>query len=130
MNILTRVKNLSKKIHYDDCLSSSKKDPQKTWKILRELLASSKSFDQPTCINHNNIEIYDPDQISTIFNNYFENIGRNLAKNFDNCNDNFQSFLFKDKRIAKSIVLFLPNTNETLNDLNRLQDKNTSGPDH
>ena len=28
-NILTRVKNLSKKIHYDDCLSSSKKDPRK-----------------------------------------------------------------------------------------------------
>ena len=84
-NILTRVKNLSKN---DDCLSSSKKDPRKTWKILGELLASGKSFDQPTCINHNN-EIYNPDQISTIFNNYFGNIGRNLAENFDNCNDNF-----------------------------------------
>ena len=129
-NILTRVKNLSKKIHYDDCLSSSKKDPRKTWKILGELLASGKSFDQPTCINHNNNEIYDPNQISTIFNNYFGNIGRNLAENFDNCNDNFRSFLFKDKRIANSIVLLSPSTNEILNELNRLKDKKTSGPDH
>ena len=35
-----RVKNISKKIHYDDFLSSSKKDPRKTWKILCELLTS------------------------------------------------------------------------------------------
>ena len=110
-------------------MRSSKKDPRKTWKILCELLASGKSFDQPTCVNHNNNEIYDPDQISTIFNNYFGNIRRNLAENFDNCNNNFRSFLFKDKRIANSIVLLSPSTNEILIELNRMKDKKTSGPD-
>ena len=86
-------------------------------------------MDQPTCVIHNNNEIYDPDQISTTFNNYFGNIGRNLAEIFDNCNNNFRSFLFKDKRIANSIVLLSPSTNEILNELNILKDKKTSGPD-
>ena len=128
-NILTRVKNLSKKIHYDDCLSSSKKDFRKTWKILRKLVAIGKSFDQPTCVNHNNNEIYDSDQISTIFNNYFGNTRRNLAENIDDCNNNFRSFLFKDKRIANSIVHLSPSTNEIINELNPLKHKTTSGQD-
>ena len=38
--------------------------------------------------------------------------------------------MFKDKKIASSILLLSPSTNEILNELNRLKDKNTSGPDH
>ena len=110
-------------------MNSRKKNPRKTWKILRNLQPSGKSFDQPTCANHDDIEIYDPVQISSIFNNYFRNIGPNLAENFDNCNNNFRSFQFKDKRIVNSIVLLSPSTNKILNELNRLKHKKTSGPD-
>ena len=74
-NTLTRIKALSKKIHFYSEFARNKKNPRKTWKIIRSALPCKPNREPPVVLK----ETQDPNVIANQFNDYFCSIGSNLA---------------------------------------------------
>ena len=55
---------------------------KKTWRIINETLGKTNQKNNlPMFIEHNNTLITDPNRIANTFNDYFANIGSDLALN-------------------------------------------------
>ena len=94
-NILTRLKNLAKRIYYHHKLNEYKDSPTQTWKILRSLLPSKNINLIPDSITVNNSSISDTNQIAEEFNNYFAKVGKSLANSLKDNNTNDESIYLK-----------------------------------
>ena len=96
-NKLNHIIKLSKKTYYQEQLIKHKQNPKMMWKTLNELLNKptkntklSKTFLESNSSN----TIIEPEEIVNKFNDYFTNIGPNLAKKIKcNDNDNFEKSL-------------------------------------
>ena len=99
MTLSRRQKRLQAKPWITNYILNSITTKQKLHKshYLSNISAKQSFYKRHTNILTELNEIYNPDQISTIFNNYFGNIRRNLAENFNNYNNNLRFLLFKDK---------------------------------
>ena len=53
-NVLTKIKNLAKKMYYHNKLKEYSDDPKKNWDVLRTFLPNKSSFNNPTSITVNN----------------------------------------------------------------------------
>ena len=128
--MLTHVKTTSKKIYFHKAIYDSKNNPQKTWKVLQQLLGGNKkSLDLPSGMNIDEKRVEETERIAESFNNFFGNIGRRLPQNINQPNINFKYFLRKSCKVASSIALIPPTTNEVYNELNRLKNKKADGSD-
>ena len=79
-NKLTRVKTLSKKIYYNDNITSKKNHPKEIWKFINSVIPSKRSAKPPlTKLSHNDSFIEDPPAMAELFNNYFVKIGETIA---------------------------------------------------
>ena len=70
-------------------------DIKSTWNTINEFLGGvkSKSCLPVSFLNNNNEEVFDSKLIANDFNDYFVNIGPNLAKKFNQGSDGFYKFL-------------------------------------
>ena len=76
-NKLTRVKNLSKKLYYNDNITNKKNHPYELWKFINSVIPSTRSAKSPlTKLSHNDSFIEDPPTMAELFNNYFVKIGK------------------------------------------------------
>jgi hypothetical protein len=93
-NKLTAILRKSEKSYYLQKLQSVKDNLAKTWKILNSITSRKKPqvrvVDEIVC--HNNI-ISDPTLIANKFNNFFANVGSELAKKIPPVSENFEHFL-------------------------------------
>ena len=93
-NKLTTILRKSEKSYYLQKLQSVKDNLAKTWKILNSIASRSKPqgriIDEIVC---NNSIISDPDLIANKFNNFFANVGPELAKKIPPVSDNLKHFL-------------------------------------
>ena len=81
-NKLTKLKSISKKAFFDNEFTKFRFNTNETWKIIKSLLPQTKfKVQQPTKIQING-EALTPSEITTELNQYFSNIGNNLAKRF------------------------------------------------
>ena len=97
-NKLNHIIKKAKKIYYEEQLIRYKQNPKMMWKTLNELLnKTNKQYKLPkTFIKSDYLNIIeDPVEIANKFNDYFINIGPNLAKKIksDN-NDTFEKYLY------------------------------------
>ena len=92
MNHLIRI---AKKSYYSKRFSQAQNDIKSTWNTINELLGKSKSSDAlpRSFLNENNDEVSDPKLIANNFNDFFVNVGPNLAKKFSWETDDFYKFL-------------------------------------
>ena len=92
MNHLIRI---AKKSYYSKRFSQAQNDIKSTWNTINELLGKSKSSDAlpRSFLNENNDEVSDPKLIANNFNDFFVNVGPNLAKKFSRETDDFYKFL-------------------------------------
>ena len=82
-NLLTRIKERSKFLHYQNILNDVKHDSCGTWRVIKELLAAS-----PKRSPNHSISLLETDgenlsnakDIANTLNNYFSTIGEKLAK--------------------------------------------------
>ena len=80
---------------------------------------NSKSATLPESVNLNGNKITDQHVIVEEFNEFFSNVGKNLAKNFDSTdNETYRQFL--SKSVSSSIYMEPPRVNEVLNMINSL----------
>ena len=92
-NKLTSIIRASKKQHFAHVLDAHKRDLKKTWSVLNDLLGNNRKKPLPDSFTINNSTVSDPQLIADGFNEYFVNIGPNLASKIPPSNTNFNSFL-------------------------------------
>ena len=94
-NKLNHLIRIAKKNYYSKRLDQAGNDIKSTWNTINELLGrvKSKSHLPVSFLNNNNEEVCDSKLIANDFNDYFVNIGPNLAKKFNQGSDGFYKFL-------------------------------------
>jgi hypothetical protein len=79
-NKLVTIIREAEKSYYANKLAEVKDNLSKTWKVMNEMCGRNSLQKQITKIRVNDETIDDPKQIANKFNEYFTNIGPNLAK--------------------------------------------------
>ncbi len=98
-NTLKRCIEKSKINHYQMTFENLKNDIKKTWKTINEIVnIKSKNYSSPNLIKINDENITDPKLISNLFNDYFKNVGPNLARAIPRSRSNFKDFLGEKNR--------------------------------
>ena len=70
-NLYNSLLRASKKMYFNDSLNANKKNPKKTWDILKEAANLNKSNDTIDKLVTNDGVIYDKRQIAQTFNDFF-----------------------------------------------------------
>ena len=71
-------------MYFDKKIETRKSDIKKTWDIIKELIRKKKHRPQlPTSFLHDKKYINNSTEIANNSNEFFSNIGPNLAKQFD-----------------------------------------------
>jgi hypothetical protein len=106
-NKLTAILRLCEKNYYSDMLENNKKDMKKTWNIINELIhkRKKKSSNLPAQFLRNNAIIKGNLNIANGFNDYFINVGPNLADKITNDNPSIKFSHYMDDNINDSIFL-------------------------
>ena len=120
-NTLTKTLRAEKRKYFQDQISHFKNDIKNTWKIINFAINKNNDKVQINKIKHNDTEIHDFDTIASTFNNYFSQIGKNLAESIPPTNKKFSDFL---RAPNPNSLFFLPVIKEELKDaVGKLKDK-------
>ena len=89
-HLIRRAKNR----YYSERFSQARNDTKSTWNTINDLLGRKKSCNAlpKTFLNESNDEVSDPNLIANKFNDFFVNVGPNLAKKFSQETDDFYKF--------------------------------------
>jgi len=79
-NLYNTVLRLSKKMYFDANFELHKKNPKKTWELLKEAACLNKSNDKIDEIIVNNETITDQCKIANSFNEFFSSIGTDISE--------------------------------------------------
>ena len=88
----------------------------------------SKSNKTVSCIEHNNIKLTSPSAIAEKFNDFFVNVGPDLARKVPSSPTKPSSFLKND--YCKSVFLALTTTEEIADIVSNLKNSSSSGYDN
>jgi len=92
-NLFNKILRASKKEYFESGLLKAKKNPKKTWNIMKEALNinSNPSKIQKILVNGN--QTTEPHEIANCFNNFFASAGKNVANNLPPSSTPPESFL-------------------------------------
>ena len=99
--ILNRNIYLAKKNHYHNLFDKYKRDIKKTWSTISTLLHKKGKKITPEYIIKNGLVIKEPESIVNNFNEYFANIGPNLAAKIKNCHGNSHKNYLRNPSLLK-----------------------------
>jgi len=92
-NKLTMILRKAEKIYYLQKLDNVKDNLAKTWKILNNITSRTRPKYCIDEIIYNNSIISDPKLIANKFNNFFANVGPDLAQKIPSVSESFKHFL-------------------------------------
>ena len=98
-NVLKYVKRKAKILYFQECFTLNKNNPKNTWKTIKQIISSNHTHTTgfPSSINdRNGVLVTDKTKILNLFNNYFAEVGPNLAMNIQPCrlgSNGFKRFL-------------------------------------
>ena len=93
--LFEKIKKDSKKKYFQEKLSFYKNDIKNTWKTLKDVIGKTKINENrlPKKIALENKEITDQKTIAEKFNEFYVNVGPNLASKIPQNNNNYKSYL-------------------------------------
>lgn len=83
----------AEKCYYASKLEAAKHNLQKTWKVINTIILRKKAETGIPSVIQNNQTVNDPKEMADIFNNFFANIGQDLAKKIPKVDANFRDYL-------------------------------------
>ena len=94
-NHLNKLKNILKRRYYEQKFDTAKGDTKQTWKLVNEVINRKKRNTVSSAeFKKDNERISDEREVVNRFNEYFVNVGANLAKKITaNTNSTFKSYL-------------------------------------
>ena len=126
-NKLKHILSASKKLYYSKFFSDNVKNMKNTWKGIKQLIntkTKNKSF--PSKIVLNNKSITDTSAIADTFNEYFANIGSDLAKSIPHATKSYKYFL--QEPLSNSFYLSPITPEEVEEEIMNLNTNKASGP--
>ena len=130
-NKLNHIIKLAKKIYYAEQFIKHKQNPKMMWKTLNELLnkPTKNTKLSKTFVESNSLKlIEDPHKIANKFNDYFINIGPNLAKKINSDDDDtFVKYL--NGSYPSSFFIDAVTQNELENEIANMKPNKSSGCD-
>ena len=76
-----KTKKKSKMNHYSSLIKENIGNSKKTWDVIKEVTGTKKTKDSfPNRIRDNDIDIYQQSEIAEKFNEFYVNVGKNLAE--------------------------------------------------
>jgi hypothetical protein len=117
------------KIYFQNLLDMRSNSIKNIWKTLNNITSCSKQKASSTIdhITTSNGTIRNKTKIAEEFNNFFVNIGKNLASVIPDKGMEFKSFLRES--LSQSIFLLPPTDGEVYNTIQSLNKSNSTGPD-
>ena len=111
-------------------ITSHNNSSKNLWKTFGKILNKKKiKHNKINQLSHQNSKLTNPQDISDTINNFFSEIGGNLASNFDN-QDNNEHKKYLDPPAPQSILLHSINAKEIKDTIKGLKNSNSSGHDH
>ena len=100
-------KKKSKRNYYSHLIDLYKYNINKTWDVMKEIIGNKRVTNAPlpNFITLKNREIFDKKEIAETFNNYFVNIGPNLATSIPENKMTFQNYIYYDGPCLSTINL-------------------------
>ena len=93
-NKLNHLIGISKKHYFGNKFNQAQNNSKLTWNAINELLRKNQSNKVlPNSFMDNDDELNEPEVIANKFNEFFVNVGPNLAKNFNKNSDEFYKYL-------------------------------------
>ena len=99
-------------------------DSSSTWKLTNNILGRKNKSKIPPSITHNSDEITDGKKISNLFNQYFVNVGSNLASAIHNNDRSPLNYL--GDRLPNSFSFILTTPQEVFNTIKKFENKKSS----
>ena len=125
-NKLTKILRLSEKQYFDKFLKEHKNNTKGTWKILNNIVGNKKKMNNyPETFKQNDKIFKSKEEISNGFNNFFANVGPDLAKKI-NVPENIDITEYLEKRQVDSMFLKPTNEEEILQITKQMADKNST----
>ena len=110
-------------------INSQNNSSKNLWKTFGKFLNKNKiKYNKINQLSHNNSKLTNSQDISETINNFFSEIGPNLASNFDNLNNN-EHKKYLAAPAPQSILLHNINAKEILDTIKSLKNSNSSGHD-
>ena len=128
-NNLTTIIRLSRKLYYSKKFESDKNNLKSLWNTVNDLIGKKKpeSNNVFNVFNVDDIQTNDPSTIANAFNDYFTNVGPNLASNINAGSTHFTEFL---PPTCENTLFFIPtDNNEIFNIVKHLKSTKSSGHD-
>jgi len=123
-NKLTALLRSCEKTYYSNLLDINKHDIKKTWMIINGLMNKNKNSSRlPSEFVNNNLIVTGDSNIANSFNDFFVNVGPNLAKKVNKPKSNIKFTDYMKTTINESIFLGPVTEEEILETVNRCKNK-------
>ena len=125
----TAIIRKAEQLYYRSMINSQNNSSKNLWKTFGKILNKNKiKHNKINQLSHNNSKLTNSQDISETINNFFSEIGPNLASNFDNLNNN-EHKKYLAAPAPQSILLHSINAKEILDTIKSLKNSNSSGHD-
>jgi hypothetical protein len=128
-NKLTSLIRISRRNYYTDKLEESKHDTKQTWNVLNNILGRHTRTPISSRFKVGNSHITDPQTIANQFNNYFTNVGSNLARDIPAVNIDYNHFLKNVASPCNSLFLTPTDSDEVVKICSTLKSSSSTGHD-
>ena len=104
-----------KRIYYSSKILGFKTNTKKTWRVMKEIIGKARNSESslPIKLVIEKKEVTEIKDIAEKFNNFFTNVGPNLAKKVPNSSNSFTSFLNQTHSIMEKNSLSINELKET-----------------
>ena len=120
-HLFEKIKKNSKKNHFSRLLFLHKNNAKKTWDTIKEAIGKSKIKGNkfPKFMSINKKEIFDKNCIANSFNDYFVNIGSNLAAKIPSSEKHFSAYLQQTNKILVNEELTMEEFESAFNSIKK-----------
>ena len=94
-NRVTDALRKAKASYYKVQFEKVKHDPKAAWKTVNQILNRKQMCQEINAVKTQNGEISDPTELAECFNDYFINVGPDIAKIIDKSDRNFMGYITK-----------------------------------
>ena len=120
-NIFTKTMRASKKMYFEANFTKAKKNPKKTWELIREAIGSEPKNSKIQKLLVSGKTIDDPGIITNEFNTFFANAGKNVANSIGETNVKPESFIITEN--APSLEFSVTSQGEIVDIIKGFQSK-------
>ena len=131
-NKLTKLKAISKKLHYGNEFRSCAGNPRMLWETLNNVLPSKRPTrnSAPKVLKINGVSFDHSGDIAHSFNSFFCSIGQSFASQVSKTQNAAKPLHYLHNRVANSFFLAPSHPQEILRTISSLRNSSFCGPDN